>query len=149
MESIYDQATLREFTKRINSLTPAAQRQWGKMDVAQMLAHASIPLEVALGERPGQKTLMGMLIGPFVKKIVTGEKPFKQSMPTNPDFVITDARNFEVEKQRLKNVLTRFSEAGAATLEGRAHPFFGRLTAQEWSNSVVKHVDHHLRQFGA
>ena len=30
-----------------------------------------------------------------------------------------------------------------------SNPFFGSLTGAEWGVSQFKHVDHHLRQFGA
>lgn len=33
--------------------------------------------------------------------------------------------------------------------EGLPHPLFGPLTAHEWSVWGFRHVDHHLRQFGA
>jgi len=29
------------------------------------------------------------------------------------------------------------------------HSFFGRMTPDEWAVLMYKHVDHHLRQFGA
>jgi len=29
------------------------------------------------------------------------------------------------------------------------HPMFGTLTRQEWLTWTFRHVDHHLRQFGA
>ncbi|MBP9797478.1 MAG: DUF1569 domain-containing protein, partial [Chitinophagales bacterium] len=28
------------------------------------------------------------------------------------------------------------------------HPFFGKLSPEEWDTLTVKHLDHHLRQFG-
>ncbi len=149
MNSIYDAATVKELASRIDSLKPDSHRQWGKMDVAQMLAHCSVPMEIALGERPGMRTLMGRLFGRFAKTMVTGKEPFKQSLPTNPDFIVADPRDFSVEKQRLKNVLHRFSAAGAEKMENRRHPFFGKLTSEEWSTLMGKHLDHHLRQFGA
>mgnify|MGYP001794749648 CR=1 FL=1 len=30
-----------------------------------------------------------------------------------------------------------------------AHAFFGRMPGQEWAILMYKHLDHHLRQFGA
>jgi hypothetical protein len=78
---------------------------------------------------------------------VVDETPFKQNLPTNPDFIMADEHDFNTEKQRLLGVLGRFSSASQA-LDGRKHPFFGKLTTTEWSNSMVKHLDHHLRQFG-
>jgi len=149
MNSIYEPATLQELTERLDKLTPSSQRLWGKMDVAQMMAHASVPIEIALGEREGKKSLMGMLVGRFAKSVITSEEPFKQGLPTSPDFIVRDSRDFDTEKKRLTGALTRFSKAGADYMHNRKHPFFGKLTAQEWSNSTVKHIDHHLRQFGA
>ena len=37
MKNLYESETVDEIIARINSLQPAAQRQWGKMDVGQML----------------------------------------------------------------------------------------------------------------
>ena len=31
----------------------------------------------------------------------------------------------------------------------KEHPFFGPLTSAEWDRLQWKHLDHHLRQFGA
>jgi hypothetical protein len=28
------------------------------------------------------------------------------------------------------------------------HPFFGKLTKEQWSKGTYKHLDHHLLQFG-
>ncbi|MFD1127776.1 DUF1569 domain-containing protein [Paenibacillus provencensis] len=28
------------------------------------------------------------------------------------------------------------------------HPFFGKLTSEEWSIGLYKHLDHHLKEFG-
>ncbi|RYG41811.1 MAG: DUF1569 domain-containing protein, partial [Chitinophagaceae bacterium] len=29
------------------------------------------------------------------------------------------------------------------------HPVFGHFTPQQWGQSMFKHLDHHLRQFGS
>jgi Protein of unknown function (DUF1569) len=34
-------------------------------------------------------------------------------------------------------------------LTQKPHPFFGALTVAEWDGLQWKHLDHHLRQFGA
>jgi hypothetical protein len=33
-------------------------------------------------------------------------------------------------------------------LEGREHPFLGKLSRAEWLRWAYLHMDHHLRQFG-
>jgi Protein of unknown function (DUF1569) len=148
MKNLHDLATLNEITGRLNQLNPNTQRQWGKMDVAQMMAHCSNALEVNLGDRVGRQGLMAKLFGKLAKKSVVSEKPFKQGLPTDPNFVITDAREFEKEKQRLTELVSRLSNSDPEALAQNAHPFFGKMSAQEWNTLNYKHLDHHLRQFG-
>jgi hypothetical protein len=48
----------------------------------------------------------------------------------------------------LKALVDRFTPRGAG---GRwpEHPAFGKLTERAWGVLVYRHMDHHLRQFGA
>jgi hypothetical protein len=39
MRSLFEKESAEELLSRIDKLQPAIQRQWGKMDVAQMMAH--------------------------------------------------------------------------------------------------------------
>jgi len=149
MQSIYEAATLKEILSRIDKLTPETKNLWGKMDVGQMLAHCSVPIEVALGDVEPQTTFIGRVIGPLIKSVITNEKPFKRNSPTDKSFIMTDSKDFQKEKARLTSLLTRLSNTNPESMGNRKHPFFGKLTPGEWSNSKVKHLDHHLRQFGA
>ena len=148
MQSIYEPATLAGFTSRIGQLKPNSQRQWGKMNVAQMMAHCSITLEQCLGERTVPRTFLGRILGPLVKSSLTNDKPLKQNIPTDKSFIVSDDQNFETQRERFTKLLTRFSQKGADGMQGRAHPFFGKMSPEEWSSLQVKHTDHHLRQFG-
>ena len=62
---------------------------------------------------------------------------------------MTDPRDFAKERARLVAIVKRFGEAGASAADGRMHSFFGRLKGDEWGVLMHKHLDHHLRQFGA
>ena len=149
MKNIYEADTIQELTQRLNTLTPETKGQWGKMNVSQMLAHCCTPIEVALGEKMPKAAFIGKLIGRFVKGVVTNEKPFKQNMPTDKSFIVTDSRNFEQEKKKLLNLLNRMQSGGPTAMANKKHPFFGPMTPKEWSNATYKHMDHHLKQFGA
>ena len=48
MKSLFDNATYNEVIQRFNNLSPGSQRQWGKMDVAQMLTHCKEAFKVPL-----------------------------------------------------------------------------------------------------
>jgi hypothetical protein len=149
MKSMFEQATLDEVVRRINSLNARSQHLWGKMGVAQMLAHCSTTLEAATGRRTPRRMLIGRILGPFFKKRYTDDSELSRNSPTHPSFVITDPRDFAGEKQRLLDLARGFSEGGEAKCTILPHSFFGRLTAQEWGRGTYKHLDHHLRQFGA
>jgi hypothetical protein len=148
MKSLFEPQVTREMVDRINQLTPDSKPLWGKMNVAQMLAHMQPPLRVALGEQTLKKGLMGFLFGGIAKKQMVNETPFKKNLPTAPSFIVKDERNFEEEKARVIDLVTRFSKEPRQNLDTRKHPFFGKLSADEWNILHWKHLDHHLRQFG-
>jgi hypothetical protein len=39
MKSLFETAAVNEITDRVENLRPDSERRWGKMNVAQMLAH--------------------------------------------------------------------------------------------------------------
>lgn len=46
MKNIFTPEVTKEIKERINNLTPQSERQWGKMTVAQMMAHCSVTYEM-------------------------------------------------------------------------------------------------------
>ena len=149
MKNLFEREAIDEVISRIDTLQPAAQRQWGKMDVAQMMAHCSAGLDMASGQLILPRLFIGRLLGPLVKPIFTNEKPFGRNNPTDPKLVVSDQRDFLREQSRLKVKVQQFYEGGEAKCTRHPHPFFGDLSPQAWSRGMYKHMDHHLRQFGA
>jgi Protein of unknown function (DUF1569) len=148
MKNLFQADAVDEVMSRIDKLQPTAQRQWGKMDVAQMMAHCSVGLDLASGRLVLPRVLIGRLIGPFVRPIYSNDKPFSRNSPTDKKFVISDQRDFGREQEQLKTRLRQFHQGGEAQCTKHPHPFFGALTPQEWATGMYKHLDHHLRQFG-
>lgn len=131
---------------RIGTLTPQSPRLWGKMDVAQMLAHCAEVLEVANGKALDNTPWFFRLIGPLIKRVIIKDGPYRRNSPTHPQYVMTDSRDFERERARLLAVLAALRETGPRPIR---HPIFGAMTADEVGWSAYKHLDHHLQQFGA
>jgi hypothetical protein len=119
------------------------------MDVAQMMAHCCIAMDMASGRANLPRVLLGRILGPFVKPIYINEKPFSKNSPTAKELVCSNQRDFPREQQELRTKVRQFYEGGEAKCTRHPHPFFGALTPQEWSRGMYKHLDHHLRQFGA
>lgn len=148
MNSLFDPVQSDDIIGRINKLSPSSVPLWGKMNVSQMLAHCQRPLEVAMGEHQLKRNLFGILFGKMAKKTLVSDKPYKRGLPTAPSFIIKDDRDFEKEKSRLVQLISRFSSGGKSVLTPHPHPFFGPMTVEEWDKSQWKHLDHHLQQFG-
>ena len=64
MRDFFDAQRGDEILSRIEALRPDAVRQWGKMTAGQMLAHCSIAVEAAHGERPMKQAFLGKLLTP-------------------------------------------------------------------------------------
>jgi hypothetical protein len=148
MKSLFQSADRDEILARLQSLQPASMRLWGKMDPAQMLCHCSLAIETATGDHPTKQKWIGKLLMPFIRSSILGEKPFSKNGPTDPTFVVSEPRDFDAERTRLLDLIQRFVQRGDAEAGKRIHPFFGRMTGQEWGELMYKHIDHHLRQFG-
>ncbi len=149
MKNLFEQSTLDEVLARIDELQPASPRQWGKMDVAQMMAHCSITMDIASGRMNPPRLFIGRLLAPFFKSIMWNEKPFQKNGPTAPFLVVADPKDFARERDQLKQKVRQFSEGGEAGCTRHPHAFFGPLTPAEWARGMYKHIDHHLRQFSA
>jgi hypothetical protein len=89
------------------------------------------------------------LFGPIAKKKLSTEVPWQRSMPTDKNFVVGEQRNFEEEKKKLAALVQRLAQSGPGGIVNDTHPFFGKLTVNEWDRLMWNHLDHHLRQFGA
>ena len=112
-------------------------------------------LDYARNEKRVQKYLIYIfyfifrkLLKLFVKPIVVGEKPYKKNSRTAPEFIISDAKNFEIEKERLINYILKTANLGENYFDNRESHSFGKLTKKEWNTMFYKHLDHHLNQFG-
>ena len=149
MKNLFEPTTVDEVLSRIESLRADSPRQWGKMDVAQMMAHCSAALEMASGKLIAKQTLLGRIVGPRVRSLLTNEKPMPLNSPTSKELKTVNSCDFERERQRLRECIRQFHQGGESKCTTNPHPFFGRITPTEWSTGMYKHLDHHLRQFGA
>ena len=145
VKNLFDPAVKQEIIDRINKLKADSPRHWGKMDAGQMLAHCQMPLGVAIGRHKLKRNFLLSIVGSLIKKKLYDETPFKRGLPTDKSFIMTDPKDFEKEREKLIDMINNFSEN---TMVDEPHPFFGRLTKEQWSKGTWKHLDHHLQQFG-
>jgi len=149
MKNIFELSFSENVIARINQLDKNSSPVWGKMNVAQMLAHCNVTYEFLFDDNHKKPSpIAKFFLKLFVKKIVCGDKPYKKSSQTAPAFLVTSQKDFEAEKLRLITYIERTQKLGTSYFENKESHSFGPLTSSEWNNMFYKHLDHHLSQFG-
>jgi len=118
------------------------------MDLTSMLQHLNLSTRMALGEiqvPSANKRAFQMFP---LKHLILYVLPFPKGAPTAPELKPTDAASLEEERTAALELLERLG-TGPGDGAGPAHPLFGPLTWREWGVATYKHMDHHLKQFGA
>jgi hypothetical protein len=149
LPNIFTKSVSDKLIDRINALLPMSKAQWGKMGVAEMLAHCNVAYEMEYETKhPKPNFFMKLILKMFVKNSVVNESPYKKNAQTDPAFIIKQTRDFEIEKSRLIQYITKTTELGEDYFDNKESHSFGKLTKNEWNNLFYKHLDHHLTQFG-
>ncbi len=149
MKSLFEADSKEEILNRINQLSDTSTPQWGIMNIDQMLYHCQGPLEVAIGKKQLNTEIgfMKKLVFKLFKSSLYNDKSWKENMPTARDYIAKGKYNFNEQKTKLEAVIEEFSLLKEKS-NWPAHPFFGKLTTEQWGKSQYKHLDHHLKQFG-
>ena len=139
-----------EFRNRILRVTVVNPRQWGTMNVSQMLHHLNLACGGSLGfyTLPDESYLVSRTVFRWILIDWFPEQPVGLRLPK--DFKIPhDAQfEFDFEKQQLLKILDVAWRARAAA-DWQPHPMFGKMTPVEWGKLLQIHIDYHLRQFAA
>lgn len=112
MKNLFEASSAMEIRNRIERLKPDSQRQWGAMNVAQMMAHCSAWLEMASGLNSPRRSLVGRIFGKLAKRSVLSEAPIRRNMPTEKSLIRSDELQFAEEQRRLITWVDRFSAGG-------------------------------------
>ncbi|TRX41460.1 DUF1569 domain-containing protein [Flavobacterium restrictum] len=148
MSSIYNKTDNAKIIARIHSLTPESKAIWGKMNAAQMCKHCTLASDLAFGKIDIKINFLMKLLGKILKKKVLYGGEMGKSSPTAKEFISTT--NEALEKTKLEFIanISRFATEGKTAITVMDHPFWGKMTYEDWDALMWKHADHHLRQFG-
>jgi hypothetical protein len=147
--NIFSKEATETLVERVNKLNNTQAANWGKMDVAQMLAHCNVTYDMAFDQNFKKSSpFIRFILKNLVKKGIVNAQPLKKNSSTAPEMLIKTPKNFEEEKGKLIAHLQKTVKVGEAFFDGKDHPGFGVMTKDEWNNFYYKHLDHHLTQFG-
>ena len=118
------------------------------MSVTGMLQHLRLSAQMAVGELTvASANKRAFHVFPL-KHLILYALPFPKGAPTAAELHPGAAATVEEEGPALLALLDRIG-VGPREGTGPAHPLFGPLSWREWGAATYKHVDHHLKQFGA
>lgn len=151
LPALTDPATCDALIARLEALRPDASRQWGKMNVAQMLWHVAEAYRAALGDVPARDQSNWFMRNLVRRFAFHAPFPWPKNGPTLPQFnAVRQRPAVDAEFDRLKvEVVALVRRFASWQGEGRPHPAFGPLTQDEWQHWGWRHTDHHLRQFAS
>ena len=137
-------------TNALRNLKEDSKAMWGAMTTKQMLIHL---IQSSKMMHFGNNTLL--IKEDYVEKAIAflySDKAIKKGLVVPNDIGFNFTNNNE-DIEELKAELINSSNNMLAFLientEFKAiHPFFGELTAAQWSIFQRKHYIHHLSQFG-
>lgn len=85
VQNIFNKEVSDAILKRIDTLAPVTQPKWGKMSVAQMLAHCNVSYEMIYEDiHPKPNAFMKFILKALIKSKVTGETPYTHNSKTAP-----------------------------------------------------------------
>lgn len=134
-----------------NGLTTDHQAKWGMMNAHQMVEHLTLVFIYSTGKFKvpfkGDAEAAKKLWEPFV----AAANPWKTVFPSFPGGRPKPPRNetIEASKKALKKAFIKYEHYCKENPNAiTSHGFLGNITTTQWLAVHVKHIDHHLSQFG-
>jgi len=149
--SLFDAKKREVIFKRIGNLQPDAKAQWGRMNCNQAVCHLTDQFRGMFGESEPTH-LNSFMKKTVIKWLALYVISVPKNIPTLPEFDQdkkgTQPTDFENDRATLIAYIEKFAGA-PEDFKWQAHGAFGQLSRNEWNRLAYKHLDHHLRQFGA
>jgi hypothetical protein len=149
MRSIWEPGAAREIGDRLGRVAPDRKGEWGRMTAPQMVCHLADSLKMTIGELPVAAKNLPIRFPPL-KQLIIYVAPFPKGAPTAPELLARPPRDWQADVAELRALVDRVAVRGQDPQAAwPAHPAFGRMSRRAWGVLVYRHMDHHLRQFGA
>ena len=148
MKTLFDPAARADIIGRIDRLAPERLPLWGGMNAPQMLTHVGEQLRNALGDMDAQ-VVPSSFSRPPMNWLLIHVVPWpKARAKSPPEFLVRPPAAWDRDMSDLKDLIRRFAERSPSD-EWPVSAAFGRISGRDWGVLTYKHLDHHLRQFGA
>jgi len=147
MATLFDPRVRAAVVARIHSLDADRQPRWGRMNVQQMIVHCAGQLRIALGELDTTPIRTVARFAPL-KQLIIYVLPWPKGAPTFRELRAPVTGEWTADRDALLALIERMGTMGPHGAYAR-HGAFGPLSGRAWGTLALRHLDHHLRQFGA
>ena len=147
MRTIFDGRDREALVARLRSIPPDRPGLWGRMTAPRMVCHLGDQVRCALGDIP-TRVRPNFLRNRPLRYLFVHLLPWPKGVPTVPEMQSSVPETWKEDLESLEVLLRRAADRGPSA-PWADHPAFGPLPGREWGWIIHKHVDHHLRQFGA
>ena len=148
MKSVNNPSDRADLIRRLKTVKPDAKGQFGTLTAPRMITHLIDSSRMAMGEIEGLRNGMPVMSWPPFKQLLLYVLPIpKARVKTAPQLLATNPTEMARDVERLCGLMERFAKPD--TKVSATHPAFGSMTRESWGVLAYKHIDHHLRQFGA
>ena len=147
MKSIWQEEARRELSARVGALAWDRPAAWGKFTAPKMVCHLADSLKMAMGDLPVASKRLPIRYPPL-KQLIIYAAPFPKGAPTAPELLAREPREWANDVADVQALLARAGSA-RTTDTWPEHPAFGKLSKRAWGVLIYRHMDHHLKQFGA
>ena len=147
---------LQERVKLFDSLQEADKGQWGIMTPQHMVEHLGMLIyETSIGKGIASLVIPEDQVAKMKGRFFSAYYPIPKNvkMPGTQDepTVLFPLRyaSLEEAKEKLNGAVTNFlAQYESHPEQVSLHGYFGELTMEEWLAFHIKHMEHHLMQFG-
>lgn len=147
MKTIFEPTVRKELIARANRITLNSPRLFGTMRPDQGLHHINSALRLYTGEITSPYN-NNPVIKTIAKLVTFSPIPIPRGKGrTAPPLVSNDSYDLEKEKRDFSELIEKVGALKSKT-EWPVHPFFGKLSRDQYGKLGYKHTDHHLQQFG-
>jgi uncharacterized protein DUF1569 len=147
MKSIWQDEARQELDVRVGKLAWDHPAAWGTFTAPKMVCHLADSLRMAMGDlKVANKNLP--IRYPPLKQLIIYVAPFPKGAPTAPELLARQPSEWANDIADVQALLARAASA-RTTDSWPEHPAFGRLSRRAWGVLIYRHMDHHLKQFGA
>jgi hypothetical protein len=148
MKTVFDQRLHADLLARLDRISDDMQPRWGRMTAPQMLDHLVESMKLVTGELQAPPENLPIRHAPL-RQLIVYWLPWPKGSPTAqvlmPRADCPPMQRSKTEVARLlRDIAGRVSQK-----EWPEHPAFGPIGRRGWGVLTLRHILHHLKQFGA